>query len=119
PWITTYPARVGRRALLQIPVETLVMAAIGLVVGLLAGALVAWPLSMLPGPLGWLLPIIVAIALAYAMTTVAALRAQDILSMFNATFDRRPGRRAAPARADAGSEDILLDTSVIIDGRIL
>ena len=119
PWITTYPARVGRRMLLQMPVETLVMAAIGLVVGLLAGALVAWPLSMLPGVFGWLLPILVAIALAYAMTTVAALRAQDILAMFNAAFDRRSGRRAAPVQSNGGNDDILLDTSVIIDGRIL
>lgn len=117
PWITTYPARVGRRALLRMPVETLVMMVIGLVVGLLAAALVAWPLSLLPRPFGWLLPILVAITMTYSMTLVAALRAQDILALFGAALDRRPARRAARAAGDGG--EILLDTSVIIDGRIL
>lgn len=118
PWITTYPARVGRRALEQMPGETLVMAAFGLLAGLLAGALFAWPLSLLPGPFGWLLPSIVAIALAYTMTTIAAQRAHDIVALFGGALDRRGGRRGAQS-APTGGADILLDTSVIIDGRIL
>lgn len=117
PWITTYPARVGRRALLRTPVENLVMATVGLLAGLLAAALFAWPLSLLPDPFGWLLPILVAIALAYAMTSIAALRGQDILALFGAALDRRPGRRASVVPSNGG--EILLDTSVIIDGRIL
>lgn len=117
PWITTYPARVGRRALLRMPVENLVMATVGLLAGLLAAALFAWPLSLLPNPFGWLLPILVAIALAYAMTSIAALRGHDILALFGAALDRRPGQRASVVPSNGG--EILLDTSVIIDGRIL
>src|SRR5690606_5448089 len=112
PWITTYPARVGRRALEQMPGETLVMAAFGLLAGLLAGALFAWPLSLLPGPFGWLLPSIVAIALAYTMTTIAAQRAHDIVALFGGALDRRGGRRGAQS-SPTGGADILLDTSVI------
>ena len=74
PWITTYPARIGRRALLRTPVESLVVGIAGLLVGLLAAALFAWPLSLLPDPFGWLLPIVFAFALAYSLTTIAALR---------------------------------------------
>ncbi len=116
PWITTYPARIGRRALLRTPVESLVVGIAGLLVGLLAAALFAWPLSLLPDPFGWLLPIVFAFALAYSLTTIAALRGHDILALFGATPDQRPARRAAAASSNG---EILLDTSVIIDGRIL
>ena len=117
PWLTTYPARLGRRALLRMPAENLVMATAGLLAGLLAAALFAWPLSLLPDPFGWLLPVVVAITLAYALTSVAALRGHDILALFGVAFDRRPARRAPVAPLNGG--EILLDTSVIIDGRIL
>jgi uncharacterized protein YacL len=118
PWLTTYPARVARQALLRMPVENLVMAMAGLLVGLLAAALIAWPLSLLPRPFGWLLPALVAVALTYTAVVSATLRAQDILALFGAALDRRPARRITRAAGENGGE-ILLDTSVIIDGRIL
>lgn len=117
PWLTTYPARLGKRALQRMPVENLVMSVVGLLAGLLAAALLAWPLSLLPSPFGQLLPTLSAIALIYAGVTAATARAQDVLTLFGVTADRRPARRWAPAPEPAN--EILLDTSVIIDGRIL
>ncbi len=117
PWLTTYPARLGKRALQRMPVENLVMSVAGLLAGLLAAALLAWPLSLLPSPFGQLLPTLSAIALIYAGVTAATARAQDVLALFGVTADRRPARRWVPASEPAN--DILLDTSVIIDGRIL
>ncbi len=117
PWLTTYPARLGKRALQRMPVENLVMSVVGLLAGLLAAALLAWPLSLLPSPFGQLLPTLSAIALIYAGVTAATARAQDVLTLFGVTADRRPARRWTPAPEPAN--EILLDTSVIIDGRIL
>mgnify|MGYP001454347815 CR=1 FL=1 len=117
PWLTTYPARLGKRALQRMPVENLVMSVVGLLAGLLAAALLAWPLSLLPSPFGQLLPTLSAIALIYAGVTAATARAQDVLALFGVTADRRSTRRWVPASEPGNA--ILLDTSVIIDGRIL
>lgn len=117
PWLTTYPARLGKRALQRMPVENLVMSVAGLLAGLLAAALLAWPLSLLPSPFGQLLPTLSAIALIYAGVTAATARAQDVLALFGVTADRRSTRRWVPASEPGNA--ILLDTSVIIDGRIL
>ena len=51
PWLTTYPARSARRTIVQMPAETLVTSMVGLLLGIVAAALFAWPLSLLPRPL--------------------------------------------------------------------
>jgi uncharacterized protein YacL len=119
PWITTRPAAGLRKVIGELTAAQLVAASIGLVVGLVIAALTAIPLSYLPFPFSSILPTVVVIVFAYLGITIAVLRQKDITALF-----RRRGADAAAGSLSAGQEGqarpeaLLLDTSVIIDGRI-
>jgi len=101
------------RGLAAIPVTTLVLAAVGLVLGLAMGALLSAPFSQLPGWGGTLGPAALTVLLAILGVGVAVQREKDLLQF---AFDPR---RPVPPRTSHGQETrILLDTSAIIDGRI-
>jgi uncharacterized protein YacL len=97
----------------DVPAYTLVAAAGGLMVGLLLGALAAIPLGRLPDPFGQLVPLIAAVVFAYLGVAVAASRPMELYDLL--------GRPLGPVGSGGGRHPgryILLDTSVIIDGRI-
>ena len=113
PWLSTRPFRRLRRLIQQLPAHMLISSIVGLFVGLAFGALTAYPLSQLPRPLGEVLPFVVAALFGYLGIMVATVRmdlAQDIRSRFFADDEVE----CEPSQAIP----ILLDTSVIIDGRI-
>ncbi len=112
PYVTTRPLRALRRSLSLMPSTTLSAAMIGLVVGLIVGALASLPLSLLPAPFGNFLPFIGAIFFCYLGVTLFVMRRDDLFSVFGA---RLAGAPPAPVPEE---RTILLDTSVIIDGRI-
>jgi len=115
PWITTRPARAARRLVETLPTERLVMASLGLVLGLIPASLLAYPLSLLPEPFGPVAPSSIAIISAYLGMTIFAVRARDVFDILNNLL------RGAPLtpRLEGGTHPrVLLDTSVIIDGRI-
>jgi uncharacterized protein YacL len=114
PWVTTQPVQIVRHSIIESDAETLVTSLIGLVFGLVVGGLLAWPLSLLPDPWGQYLPAIFATLIAYLGVGIFALRARDIFGLFGA-FVRGDNNTLYPT----SSGEILLDTSVIIDGRIL
>ncbi len=114
PWLTTIPARAGRRALLSTSIDTVVMAFAGLVLGLLPALLFAYPLSLLPEPFGTVGPAILTVLAGYLGMTLFAVRSDDLFNLLESL--RRDGRILGEGAAPASS--ILLDTSVIIDGRI-
>ncbi len=114
PWVTTRPIDFMRHSILESDAETLVTSLVGLVFGLIVGALLAWPLSLLPDPWGQYFPAIITVLIAYWSIGVFALRARDILGLFGAYV-----RGEDNALFATSSGEILLDTSVIIDGRIL
>ena len=116
PFVTTRPARALRALIMQVSASALVAAMIGLTVGLLVAVLVAFPLSLLPIPLGQILPLVGALVFAWLGITIFVMRQRDIFSLFRG---RLPGRLAAEgAGASNEGRSVLLDTSVIIDGRI-
>ncbi len=117
PWITVYPAQRVRRIITEMAVETLVMAIVGMLLGMATSAMLAWPLSLLPQPFGALLPTAVAIVVTYITITIFALRGHDVLMLVGGLWHGDPA--VARAFASGGANEILLDTSVIIDGRIL
>lgn len=108
--LTVRPFNAARHRIRQIPARYLVTGLVGLVVGLIISALLALPLSLLPGILGEVLPFVAAVAFSTLGITTMVMREKDILSMV---------RRLA-SREGSGAQDeiILVDTSVIIDGRI-
>lgn len=120
PFLTTRPARRLRGILGKVSAQTLAASLIGLVVGLIVAALLAFPLSLLPPPFGELFPFIGALLCSYFGIVIFVMRQSDIFSVLRYL----PGRggdntEGAEATKDKGMDrTILLDTSVIIDGRI-
>jgi uncharacterized protein YacL len=110
PYLTVIPYRALRRRLHQIPAHTLLMGSIGLIVGLFIAALLALPLSMLPGLVGQILPFVVAVLLGALGATTMVMRDKDILATLGLFVARDTVKRKRNV--------ILLDTSVIIDGRV-
>ena len=113
PWIVIAPARAARNSLRSVPMIDLLAGTIGLSLGLLIALLLAFPISRLPSPFGTILPFVAVIIFGYLGAAVLVLRKDDLLSFVRGS--------QAPAQAPAIPPPkplMLLDTSVIIDGRI-
>jgi len=110
PYITVRPYRALHNHLRRIPSRTLIMGILGFVFGILIAALLALPLSMLPGVVGQIMPLVAAIFLGALGATLMVSRDRDILSAIGLLITRDVIKRKQNV--------ILLDTSVIIDGRI-
>jgi len=120
PSLTTRPARRLRNYLNSPPAQQLVAGVVGLIIGLIVAALVSLPLSLLPASYNAMLPILAAILFSYFGTTVMASRRHDVFELFrvqipNLQFNGQSGTSDGGLTA---SRQVLLDTSVIIDGRI-
>ncbi len=122
PFITTRPVRALRALLARITPQTLFSSLIGLIVGLVIAVLLAFPLSLLPSPFGRVMPFLGVVILGYLGVSVFVMRQNDLFTVLSALRPNAaaaPGSDApAPAAGWAENRTILLDTSVIIDGRI-
>jgi uncharacterized protein YacL len=118
PYITVYPFRWLQRKLKELSASKMLSAVIGLVIGLAIAALAYPPLSNLPDPYGSLLPVVTSIFFGYVGAAVMVMRQQDIINILGpkviAGFPAFDGNNRNP-NSESG---LLLDTSVIIDGRI-
>jgi uncharacterized protein YacL len=123
PFISTRPIRAFRALMGRISPQSLFASLLGLIVGLIIAALLAFPLSLLPSPLGRVMPFIGVVVLGYLGVSVFVMRQNDLFAVFS-VFRGSAGAAAGAASTDAPSANwaenrtILLDTSVIIDGRI-
>jgi uncharacterized protein YacL len=124
PLISTRPVRALRAVLARISPQSLFASLIGLIVGLMVAALLAFPLSLLPSPFGRVMPFIGVVLLGYLGVSVFVMRQNDLFAVFSSL---RTSSSAASPGSETGntsgqgwaeSRTILLDTSVIIDGRI-
>jgi len=121
PFITTRPVRALRNILGKISTPTLVAGLLGLLAGLIFAALLAFPLSLLPSPFGDLLPFIGVLLCSYFGIMVFVMRQQDIFTTLRTHLPGRGGEANLNLEnidAQADTRTILLETSVIIDGRI-
>ncbi|MDX2140930.1 MAG: PIN domain nuclease [Chloroflexota bacterium] len=116
PYVTLRPIRLVSRVINGMAVEVVFMAIIGMLLGLLLGLLLAYPLSLLQPPLGGLLPPIVSVVFAYLGLTLFTVRSREFWAFLTDWLGI--GRRRAFAGADI-ERQLLLDTSVLIDGRIV
>jgi uncharacterized protein YacL len=116
PYLTTRPARWLRALLGRLAAETLFAGLTGLVVGLLTAALLAFPLSMLPSPFGRFLPFIGVLVFSYLGVSLFVMRQGDIMGLLGALSGRSEG--GSGSSWTNLNRNILLDTSVIIDGRV-
>ncbi len=115
PYLTTRPVRAIRKRMAQVSTQTMVAGLAGLIAGLLIAALVSGPISALPAPFGRWLPFIGALFMGYLGATIFIMRENDINNLLRSRFQSNPdGNSPAPQEG----RSILMDTSVIIDGRI-
>jgi uncharacterized protein YacL len=116
PYLTIRPIRALSKTINSMPVEVVFMAIIGMMIGLLLGLLIAYPLSLLDQPLGILLPPMISVVFAYLGLTLFTVRSREFWAFLTDWLGI--GRRRA--FAGLGMErQLLLDTSVLIDGRIV
>jgi uncharacterized protein YacL len=111
PYVTVIPARIIKRRIQATSAGDLVGAAFGGGVGLILGLFLAFPLSFLPGNLGRFAPIVGALVLGAIGVAAGTIKRADLGVIAG---EIRQGRRDRVA----GTERALLDTSVIIDGRV-
>lgn len=116
PYITTRPARALRSLLGRLAAESLFAGLTGLVVGLLIAALLAFPLSLLPEPFSQVLPFIGVLIFSYLGVSIFVMRQGDIMGLLSALSGRSEG--GSSSSWTNLNRTILLDTSVIIDGRV-
>jgi uncharacterized protein YacL len=115
PLITTRPINSLRAMLNQMDTRTLGSGLIGLFVGLVIAAMLAIPLSRLPSILGQIFPFVGVLLFGYIGVAVFVSRRNDIFSIFSERVFPLTERGTAKKEVD---RVILVDTSVIIDGRI-
>lgn len=117
PYLTVRPFRWIRRILFGLSTRTLVAGLTGLVIGLIIAALMTFPLSLLPNPFNKILPFAGVLLFGYFGIAIFVMRQQDIFTITRMISGREI--EADTAGVDSGvGRTILLDTSVIIDGRI-
>jgi uncharacterized protein YacL len=114
PYVTTRPYGRARAYVRQMPAQTLVAIGIGLVLGLFVAALLAFPLSFLPEPFSQILPFVGVVLFGYLGIAIMVMRQRDIFNVLGGGLSGRSGRSSSTGP----DTTILLDTSVIIDGRI-
>ena len=117
PYVTTRPAKAIRSALGRLSAETLFAGLTGLVVGLLIAALLAFPFSLLPDPFGSVLPFVGVVLFGYLGVSLFVMRQGDIMSLLSALGGRGDNGGSSSSWTNL-NRTILLDTSVIIDGRV-
>ena len=123
PYFTTRPMRKLRSLLGRMAAETLFAALIGLMSGLIFAALLAFPLSLLPEPFGKIAPFVGVLLFSYLGVSIFVMRQGDIMGMISSITSRGGGSEGNTNGGGGSSwskmnRTILLDTSVIIDGRI-
>jgi len=117
PYMTTHPMRSLRSLLRRTDARTLVASLVGLIAGLVVAALLSFPLSLLPNPFGGILPFVAVILVGYIGVAVFVMRQHDIFAVFSSRLPQRTS--SIDAEQDIVGRKILVDTSVIIDGRIV
>ena len=109
PYVTVMPAAIVVERIRAASAGDLIGGAFGAAIGLMLALFLAFPLSFLPGEIGRYAPLVTAVVLGVIGATAGAVKRND-LSAF-AQGVRGVRRNTADAR-------VLLDTSIIIDGRI-
>lgn len=116
PWITVRPLRWLSRLVKEMPVEVMFTTLFGLVLGLMIALLAAYPLSLLDEPFGTLVPLFILLLATYLLTTIFNIRSREVWLFLNEWLGWGP----KGSLLGAGTErQLILDTSVLIDGRIV
>ncbi len=110
--------RKARKAVTEASTLDIVAIAAGLLFGAVISAALALPMSFLPDPAGTFLPIIIAIMCCGSSVAVVLIRKRDLIAPW---FKTKGVKQTSPVVAAAAKppRGLLLDTNIIIDGRIM
>lgn len=119
-WLADYIVRSiswGEEALLKLPITDILFGAMGLIIGLIVAFLFFLPLSYIPLPIiGDFLPLIISCLLGYMGFQVGFRKRDELMNVFSIGRFSRSKKEEQPKPKN---DDLkILDTSVIIDGRI-
>lgn len=114
PWLTVRPIVFLRQVINEMPIERLITSLAGLAIGLTLALLTAYPLSLLDSPFGTLLPPLATLVFGYLAMTIFGVRHREILDAVGSRMVRSSTRTGS-----GGLRKLLLDTSALIDGRIV
>jgi len=119
PHITLYPVIKARAYLTKVSGPTLVSAMVGLIGGLIIAALATIPIMTLPNPFRSILPFAAAVLFGYLGVVIAVSRQGEFREAM--PFLKRNPKLAKESSGEKWNHEksILIDTSVIIDGRIV
>ena len=113
PYITIKPFQSLMKLFTKSPIQSLMSGLLGMTIGLIIAAIMAYPLSLLPKPFGQIFPLVGLLLFSYLGGVLFVTRRDD----FENFFKNRGSK--TPSRAKGESERrVLVDTSAIIDGRI-
>src|SRR4029078_7313926 len=117
PYLTVVPARWLIEQVQELSTAEFVAAILGLLVGLLLGLLLGLPRAQIEGPLGTWLPLGISLFLGLGMMGLTVAKRFDLIAAAGgAGIIRRP--KAGAGGEAEGDPRIVVDTSVLIDGRI-
>lgn len=105
-------ALVVTRRLLKVSFPYFFMGLLGLILGLIIGGLIGAPLARLPGDFGRWVPIILNVFVMVGMLDLFIAQTRPVAQYFERVWG------SALTQAPANRYDMLIDTSVLIDGRI-
>lgn len=117
PYLTVRPVVAVRKKLTQVSARSLFAGILGMVVSLLISGLLSFPVSLLPEPFSQVLPIVIALLLSYLGVVIFVSRQTDIFQVWSSLSARGSGEDNG-GDPQTISRTILMDTSVIIDGRV-
>jgi len=118
PWISIKPVTAIRKSLSSVSAQTLLYGLIGLIVGLVSTALLAYPMSLLPDPLGSILPFVSVLLFGYLGIALFVSRQKDFHNLIRSFSKGGAKEDKEESSALQDTRRILVDTSAIIDGRI-
>jgi uncharacterized protein YacL len=110
PYVTVVPARYVVNSLREASAGNLIGGAFGAAIGLMLALFLAFPLSFLPGDIGRYAPLVTAVVLGVMGATAGAVKRNELSAFAQGVRGSR--------RSTAADARVLLDTSIIIDGRI-
>ncbi|WP_165999138.1 PIN/TRAM domain-containing protein [Bacillus sp. Cs-700] len=122
-WVTDYIVdfiRIIEEKVVKAPVGDVLFGAIGLIIGLIIAFLLTVPLAEINFPVvSNILPIFITILLGYFGFQVGFKKRDELINLFSNTKGKEKKKDSDEDEIDSGSSKLkILDTSVIIDGRI-
>jgi uncharacterized protein YacL len=112
PYLTVYPANRAKERLGEAGAGEFALGVGAIVIGLVMGLLIGVPLASAGGAIGSAGPPIVAVALAAGMLIATMFKRRELLAAFDGLLGQRGRRRGLTNR-------VVVDTSAVIDGRIV